>query len=331
VKFAFAGSPEFAAWVLEHLVSLGRRPALVISRPDRPRGRGRRLAAPMAAVTASRLGLDCAQVPNINALAVREQMHAAGISALVVASFGQILKRELLESFLCLNLHASLLPAYRGAAPIERALMAGEPETGITIMRITEVLDAGPWALQTRLSINLTDDAGSVRRALALLGAIGIDQVLTGIEDGTVVWREQVGPATYADKLAAADCVADPRQGAKAFHDRVRALSPRSGLRAVSGQVEFKIWRTWPYGQPGLVEVPAVAQAVNGRTGRLLVADERLFLGCEEGVVELLAVQPSGRPRMTAAAFVRGYRARLGETLQAPPVGCDPGSLLEDL
>ncbi len=330
MRFAFAGSPEFAAWVLEHLVSLGRRPTLVISRPDRPRGRGLRLAAPMVALTASRLGLDCAQVPDINALAVREQMRAVGVSTLVVASFGQILRRELLDSFLCLNLHASLLPAYRGAAPIERALMAGEAETGITIMRITEVLDAGPWALQTRLSINLSDDAGSVRRALALLGAIGIDQVLTGLEDGTVAWKEQVGPTTYADKLTAVDCLADPRQGAKAFHDRVRALSPRSGLRAVSGQVEFKIWRTWPYGQAGLADVPAAAEAVNGQTGRLLAVGERLFVGCEEGVVEILAVQPSGRPRMTAAAFLRGYRPRLGETLQAPTVGCDADPLVED-
>lgn len=333
MNFALAGSPDFAAWVLEHLTSVGRPPLVVLSQPDRPRGRGRRPAAPPAVVTAHRLGLPCLQVEDINAPSVLAQLDAARVSVLVVASFGQILRKPLLDSLLCINIHASLLPAYRGAAPIERALIAGEEETGVTIMRVTEELDAGPWALQTRISINLTDDAGSLRRALALLGALGVDQVLTSLADGTVTWTEQgesgtsarrtPASTTYAHKLTAADCQMDPRRGSKAFHDLVRALSPRVGVRARSGQVEFKIWRTWPYGQPSVAPPPAEASSICGEPGRLKVAGSRLFVGCSEGVVEILAVQPSGRPRMTAAAFLRGYRAHLGDTLEAPSQPCD--------
>ncbi len=122
-----------------------------------------------------------------------ERLRESGADALVVASFGQILRSRLLDAILCLNIHASLLPAYRGAAPIERALAAGEDHTGVTIMRITEKLDSGPWALKTSLSLGLRDDAGSVRRALAFLGAQGVHQALAGLEDGTVEWMEQEG------------------------------------------------------------------------------------------------------------------------------------------
>jgi methionyl-tRNA formyltransferase len=324
VKFAFAGTPEFAAWALQHLVSVGRRPFLVITRPDRPRGRGRRATAPPAAVAAAALGLECAQVEDINAPALRKRLQDARVAVLVVASFGQILRPLLLDSFLCINIHASLLPAYRGAAPIERALAAGEEETGITIMRITEGVDTGPWALKTRVSINLGDDAGTLRRVLALLGAMGVDRVLTGLEDGTVVWTEQGEATGYADKLDASDCLVDPSGGAKAFHNRVRALSPAVGVRAASGEVQFKIWRTWPFGQAGLQPVPAPAAGVSGRPGRLVAAGGRIFVGCAEGAVEILSVQPSGRARMSSAAFLRGYGTRLGWELGPPPGQCRP-------
>ncbi len=193
MKFVFAGSPDFAAWTLRDLVEVGRSPSLVISQPDRPVGRGRRAASPPAAVVARRLGLDLIQPADINAPEVIETLRASGAEVLVVSAFGQILQKELLDSILCINVHGSLLPAYRGAAPIERALAAGEPCIGVSIMRVEQALDSGPWALQTSLSVSLWDDAGSIGRALAFLGARGVDQVLTGIEDGTVVWTEQEG------------------------------------------------------------------------------------------------------------------------------------------
>ncbi|MCX8032882.1 MAG: formyltransferase family protein [Thermoleophilia bacterium] len=321
MKFAFAGTPQFAAWVLSDLCDLGRRPVVVLSQPTRPRGRGLRPVPSPAALKAADLGVPCMEVFDINAPEVLRELQGAGVSALVVASFGQMLGACLLESLLCLNIHASLLPAYRGAAPIERALAAGEERTGITVMRITKELDQGPIALQTAVSINLRDDAGSLARILALLGAVGMHQVLTGLEDGTVSWREQEGPSSYAAKLTSADCVLRVGAGARVVHNQIRSLSPRVGARAVLGGVGVKIWRTWPYGEDGLDPVPPVAGAVAGVPGRLCVADDRLFLGCAQGVIEVLEVQPNHRKRMSAAEFLRGYGHRLAAdpTAAAPP------------
>jgi len=311
VSFAFAGTPEFAAWVLHDLEGLGRRPALVITQPDRPRGRGRKLFPPPAAVEAKRAGIDCLQTEDINSPPVLARLREAGLSTLVVAAFGQIFREPLLSSVLCINIHASLLPAYRGAAPIERALASGEDAVGVTIMRVTEMLDSGPVALQKSVSVGLRDNAGTVGRILALLGAVGIDEVLTGLDDGTVTWTEQEGPSSYAQKLCAAGCLLDTSRGAKSLHDQVRSLSPSVGARAASGQVGFKVWRTWPYGEPGLDPMPAGAETAAGQAGKLVVHGCRLFVGCARGVAEILSLQPEGRDIMTAAAFLRGYSGRL--------------------
>ncbi len=252
MNFAFAGTPDFAAWTLEHLASLDRLPCLVITQPDRPVGRGRKATAPPAAVAARRFGLGLAQPADINTPEFPDLLRSAGVQVIVVAAFGQILRLPLLDAFLCVNIHASLLPAYRGAAPIERALAAGEAFTGVTIMRVTESLDAGPVASRTSLSLSLRDDAGSVGRALAYLGARGVDQVIAGLEDGTVEWTEQEGDTVYAQKLDWRDCLVDFAATARAVHDRVRSLSPRVGARMESGTLRFKVWRTWPYGQAGL-------------------------------------------------------------------------------
>lgn len=319
MRFAFAGTPEFAAWVLRDLAGLGRTPVLVVSQPDRPQGRGRRTCAPPAALEAGRLGLECLQTDNINSPGFVQRLQASGVSALVVASFGQILHKSLLDGLDCLNVHASLLPAYRGAAPINRALENGESRMGVSIMRITERLDEGPWALQKSVSIDLHDDAGSIGRILALLGAAGIDQVLSAMEEGTVVWTEQQGATSYAQKLTAGDTLLDTTRRARGAHDQVRSLRPGIGARAASGRLSFKVWRSWPFGEEGLSPVPAGAEHAAGFPGLVAVVDGRLFVGCSRGVLELLAVQPAGKNTMTAAEFLRGYGARLEERLDAVP------------
>ncbi len=320
MNFAFAGTPDFAAWVLYNLVNLGHRPSLVISQPDRPKGRGRRVSPPPVAVEAQRLGLECAQTHDINDPGLIARLLEGGVSALLVASFGQMLRRPLLDAVTCLNVHTSLLPKYRGAAPIERALAAGEAQTGVSIMRVTERLDTGPWALQTSLSLNLYDDAASVARCLGVLGAIGAAQVISALPEGTVVWTEQTGQSSYAPKLTAKDGVLHPDLGAKAVHDHIRAVSPAAGARTRSGSLDFKVHRSWPYGQPGLAELPADAEEVAGKAGGVAVAKDRLFIGCAEGAIEALVLQPSGKCRMTSADFLRGYGCRLSGSLE-PPVG----------
>lgn len=312
MSFAFAGTPRFAAWMLRDLAEIGVRPALVISQPGRPQGRGRKVGEPAAFTQATLLGLDCTQTDDINAPVVVDRLRDLGLSILVVAAFGQLLRRPLLDAVMCMNVHGSLLPSYRGAAPIETALTAGETMTGVSIMRVTEGLDEGPWAQQTCVQIGLRDDAGSLARVLSFLGAAALAQVLDAVADGTVVWNEQEGPPSYAPKLEARDCMMDPTFAARGVHDRVRALSPWTGARAVCGDLAFKVWRTWPYGQPGLPAVPGSAKRVAGSPGDVVAADGRLFVGCAEGVVEVLAIQPANRARMTASAFLRGYGDRLG-------------------
>jgi methionyl-tRNA formyltransferase len=318
VRYAFAGTPEFAAWVLTHLVALDRRPALVISQPDRPRGRGRKTASPPVVVEAERLGLDCLQEPDINDPAVLARLQAAGVEVLVVAGFGQRLQQCLLESLPCLAVHASLLPEYRGAAPIERALAAGEERIGVSIMKIVYGFDEGPWALQRWASMGPRDDAGSVARVLAVLGSCAVDQVLTGLVDGTVSWSEQQGIPTYAGKLREVDQILDTARGARVVHDQVRSLSPHIGARAGVAGMALKIWRTWPYGQPGLDPVPEPVAAISGDPGGLRIWGDRLFVGCATGAVEVLLVQPAGKGKMPAADFLRGYGGRLGERLERP-------------
>jgi methionyl-tRNA formyltransferase len=319
VSFAFAGTPQFASWVLDELMELGRVPKLVISQPDRPRGRGRAGAAPHAVTQATCLGLECIQTEDISSPEVMARIRTLGIDTLVVAAFGQLLRKPLVEVVTCVNVHASLLPKYRGATPVERALMAGESVTGVSIMRITEGLDEGPWAEKVQVSVGLRQDAGSVSRILALIGASALDQVLQGMQDGNVRWTEQEGESSYAAKLTPADWWLDVSRGAKKAHDQVRALCPAVGVRGILGDAEVKIWRSWPYGEPGLDEVPHEAANVAGQPGAIGTAQGRLFIGCGQGAIEVLEIQPASRARMHMAAFLRGYSGRLGGRLRVAP------------
>jgi len=315
VKFAFAGTPEFGARVLRDLLERDLRPVLVVSQPDRPAGRGRRLVSPAVAVTARQSGITVLQTANINAPEVQAALRDAGTECLVVASFGQLLRPDLLSSFFCLNVHASLLPAYRGAAPIVRALMAGEPETGVSMMRMTAGLDEGPLALQRRLSITPRDDAGTVGRALALLGALGVAEVFDGVAEDGLSWTEQSPETTYAAKVGPADRVFDPRLDARRLHDRVRALSPGIGCEARSaGGLALKIWRTWPR-----ESTPPGSARPRLRPGRLAREEGHLFVDCRDGPLELVTVQPVGKRPMSASEFLRGYGSRLGDDLEVPP------------
>lgn len=317
MKFAFAGTPEFGAQVLRDLLDRDLRPVMVVSQPDRPAGRGRTPAAPAVVTAARAAGLPATQTADINSPGIRAALQEVGAECLVVASFGQLLRADLLSTFLCVNVHASLLPAYRGAAPIVRALMAGEGETGVSLMRMTAGLDEGPWALQRRVSITARDDAGTVGRTLALLGALGVAEVLQAVADDTVSWTDQSGASAYAAKVGPSDRVFDPRLDARRLHDRVRALSPGIGCEARSaGGLSLKLWRTWPRPAPE----PA-REAAQQDPGRLTSEDGRLFVACGIGSLELLALQPAGKRPMRAAELLRGYGSRLGERLEWPPEG----------
>jgi methionyl-tRNA formyltransferase len=225
---AFLGTSAFAAAVLERLAATDHRPALVVTRPDRPAGRGRRLTPPPVATLARDLGLDVIQPETVNSDEVRDAIAASGAADVVVCAFGALIKEPLLSSFELVNVHPSLLPRWRGAAPVERAIMAGDDETGVSIMRVTAGLDSGPVCLAEAEPIRPDDDYGSLSARLEELGARLLVRALD--ERPPYVEQPEDG-ATYAEKITAEDRTLDPDAPAEVNERIVRALHPHIGAR----------------------------------------------------------------------------------------------------
>jgi methionyl-tRNA formyltransferase len=273
LRTAFLGTSDFAAGVLRRLAASPHRPALVVTRPDRPAGRGRRLTAPPVAVTARELGLEVDQPDSVNSEEARARIAAAEPDALVLSAFGALVRDPLLSDYEILNVHPSLLPRWRGAAPIERAIMAGDTETGVSIMRLGPGLDDGPVALQAAVPITPEDDYATLSARLEDLGA---DLLLRALDERPP-WRQQEEDgATYAEKLTAADRTLDPGAPAAAQERVVRALHPHVGARLRQPDGSF-------------------------------LGVRRARVG-EDGALELLEVQPPGGRPMSYADFRRGHR-----------------------
>jgi methionyl-tRNA formyltransferase len=260
---AVAATAPFGADVLERLADR-HEVAYVLTRPDRPQGRGRRIASPPAKEVAERLGLEVRQPERLG------PDFEPGVEDLIVVAYGLLVPAPLLERARWLNVHPSLLPRWRGAAPVERALMAGDEESGVSIIELVDQLDAGPIAAQERFAVGPDDDAGGVFRRAAALSPALIDDALANPEP---VPQGSNG-VTYADKIGPADRELDWSRPPEELHNRIRALSPHIGAR---GEVE-------------------------GR--RVIVWRSRLV----DGTLELVEVQPEGRRRMSYDEFLRGLR-----------------------
>jgi methionyl-tRNA formyltransferase len=262
-QIAVAATGPFGADVLERLAS-EHDVVQLLTRPDKPRGRGRRVAPPPAKDAAERLGIPVAQPERLDESAVE-----LGADTVVVCAYGLLIPNELLERAMWLNVHPSLLPRWRGAAPVERALMAGDDETGVTIHRTVEALDAGPVAAQFAFPVGPEDDAGSVYARAAEIAADLLRDVLAQEEP---TFEPQPGDGvTYAEKIRPEDRELDPAAPAQELVNRVRALSPHIGARLG----DLIVWRA--------------------RVG-------------EDGSFEPVEVQPSGGRRMTYDAYLRGRR-----------------------
>jgi methionyl-tRNA formyltransferase len=260
----FAATAPFGADVLERVAA--RHPVQwVLTRPDRPAGRGRRLTPPAAKVTAERLGLEVRQPERPAADDI------AGVERVVLVGYGVLIPDDLLAQALWLNVHPSMLPRWRGAAPVERAILAGQHETGVSIIKLVKELDAGPIAAQRAFPISDEDDAGAVSTRAAGIGAELLDGLL---ESPSIEFREQEGEPTYAEKITAADRQLDLTRPEDALL-RIRALSPHIGARAELHGRPVTIWRA------------------------------RL----EDGQLVPEVVQPDGRTRMTYDEFLRGLRS----------------------
>jgi methionyl-tRNA formyltransferase len=296
VRTAYLGTSEFAAAVLRRLADSPHRPALVVTPPDRPKGRGRRSGPPPAADAAAELGIELLQVEDVNTEAALARIRAAGPAALAVCAFGQLIREPLLSELPLLNVHPSLLPRWRGAAPIERAIMAGDERTGVSVMQLTAGLDSGPVALREEVAIGPEDDFERLSEKLARLGGELLVQALDLQEKGLLELVEQDDAAvTYAEKIDPAERRLDPRRPATELARTVRALTPHVGAYVELG------------GESRLGVRRARAVDVGVKAGEMKAEWGALLLGCGRGALRLEVVQPPGGRPMAADAYLRGH------------------------
>jgi methionyl-tRNA formyltransferase len=294
VRTVYLGTSDFAVAVLERLAQSAHRPALVITRPDRPKGRGRRTGPPPVADAARALGIDLLQPEDLHSADTLGRIAAAEPDVLIVCAFGALVKEPLLSGYEIVNVHPSLLPRWRGAAPIERAIMAGDAETGVSIIRLTAGLDSGPVCLQEREPIAADDDYGTLATRLLRLSG----ELLVRALDERPPYVEQAEEGIkYAAKIGLTDRALDPTRKPERVERVVRALRPHIGARIPLPDGTFL--GVWDARVPGL---PTVAPA----GGRLRHERDRLFLDCAGGALELLEVQPPGGRRMAASEWLRG-------------------------
>jgi methionyl-tRNA formyltransferase len=307
LRVAFAGTPPFAATALEAIAAAGHVVPLVLTQPDRPAGRGMRLAASAVAEAARKLGLEVAKPPTLRDATAQQLLREARADVLVVAAYGLLLPREVLAipARGCVNIHASLLPRWRGAAPIQRAILAGDERTGISLMQMDAGLDTGPVFAAEAIPIGAHDTAGTLTASLAQVGARLIVAALAAPE----AWRtsqQDSTLATHAPKVSRQEAAIDWTHGAEAIDRRVRAFNPAPGAEARLRGETLKIWE-------------AVRTPLPGAPGAVIVCDaKRVVVGCGSGSLELRRVQRPGGKAIPATDFARGARLAVGAVFDPP-------------
>ena len=295
MRIAWAGTARYSVLVLSRLVASSHTVAVCLTTPDRPRGRhGAPQPSPVKEY-AAQVGLPVLQPDDLHAPAVLDELRAFSPDVLVACAYGRIVPPELFEALPALVVHPSLVPHLRGAAPVVRALMAGETELGVTIVGMSAGVDEGPVAARRTVEVPRDRDAAEAYELLAGPSAEALVATLDALATGTVTWDPQTGPADYADKLTEADRAIDWRRPASAIADQVRALSPDVGAHTELGGRRLLVWRARP-----LAALPADG-----------AARDRLIVPCGDGVLEIVDLQEAGRRRMTAAEYLRGAGRRL--------------------
>ncbi|TXH75028.1 methionyl-tRNA formyltransferase [Thiobacillus sp.] len=295
MRIIFAGTPPFAAAALNALADAGHDIVLVLTQPDRPAGRGMKLMPSAVKQAALARGLPVSQPPSLKSPEAQTELHAVDADVMVVAAYGLILPQAVLDlpRLGCLNIHASLLPRWRGAAPIQRAILAGDVETGITIMQMDAGLDTGAMLSKTVVPIRDSDTAASLHDVLAATGAMAIVAALANYPALVPVAQDDA-QATYAAKLSKDEAQLDWRQPADALARAVRAYNPAPGAWTLLDGAPLKVW------------MAATAPGA-GDPGTVLRADaEGLVVACGSGALALREIQPAGSKRMSAAAFLAG-------------------------
>ncbi|MFA7291293.1 MAG: methionyl-tRNA formyltransferase [Rhodocyclaceae bacterium] len=295
MKLIFAGTPEFAALALAAILDAGHEVALVLTQPDRPAGRGMALQASPVKQLAQARGIPVFQPPTLKDAAAQEVVYAVGAEVMVVAAYGLILPQSVLDMprLECLNIHASLLPRWRGAAPIQRAILAGDAETGVCIMQMEAGLDTGPVLLSEALPIAADATAATLHDALALLGGRLIVAALARLP---LPAAAQPGAGvTYAAKIDKAESAIDWARSAAEIDRHIRAFNPFPGAAARLDGGAVKIWR-------------AVPVSGCGAPGEVLSADrDGIVIACGEQALRINELQKAGGKRLSAAQFLAGH------------------------
>jgi methionyl-tRNA formyltransferase len=308
VNVLFAGTPEFAARCLEALLKSRHRVIGVITQPDRPAGRGFALAPSPVKKLASARGIQVTQPQSLRDAQAQALLEHFRADVIVVAAYGLILPRPVLELPRdgAINIHASLLPRWRGATPIQRALLAGDRHTGVSIMQMDAGIDTGPVLMQAEIPILEDDTMGTLRDRLAELGAKLIVQALDALQAGVIKATPQSAEGvTYAAKLEKREARVDWRKGALTVNRQVRALNPSPGADARARGVELKIWR-------------CATAAGRGNPGEILsIGPDGLCVACGEDALVITELQRSGGKRLRAADFLRGFPLSAGERFDA--------------
>ena len=308
MRLIFAGTPEFAAAALAALIGVGHEVALVLTQPDRPAGRGMKLTPSPVKQWALQHGLSVLQPAALKDAEVQAQLGAINADAMIVAAYGLLLPPAVLTlpRLGCLNIHASLLPRWRGAAPIQRALLTGDLETGITIMQMDRGLDTGGMLLRAALPIADDDTAQTLHDKLAVLGASSIVSALKQLELGTFQAQPQDdSAATYAAKLSKTEGWIDWHKSAADLARAVRAYNP---FPVAQARLHADTWRIWQ---------AQAAQRSEGSPGEILQADkEGILVRCGEGALLLKELQKAGGKRLPASSFLVGNPVKLGDRFE---------------
>ncbi len=307
MRVIFMGTPDFAVPSLKTLVEAGNDVAAVFTQPDRPAGRGKELRPSPVKETAQSLNLKVLQPERVKAVDAVQALRALKPECIVVVAYGQILSQEILylPHWGCINVHASLLPAYRGAAPIHWAVMQGEPVTGVTTMQMDAGLDTGAMLLKAEYPIGADETTGEVHDALAALGARLLVETLAGLEKGEVKPVPQAGATSYASLLTREHERIQWEKEADAIHNQVRGLNPWPGAYTTFKGETIKIWKT---------RFLESNTADTGTPGQVLrIEDDGITVATGGGLVKLLEVQPAGKRRMAASDFFRGRHGGVGQ------------------
>ncbi|MDA8223770.1 methionyl-tRNA formyltransferase [Desulfosporosinus sp.] len=320
MRVVFMGTPDFAVPTLRALADSGQTIVGVFTQPDRPAGRGKKLKPSPVKVVAEELGLPVFQPETIKTEEWIRQLKDLAPESIIVVAYGQILSKEILQLPVrgCINVHASLLPAYRGAAPIHWAIIKGETITGVTTMQMDEGLDTGDMLLKQEIMISHESTTGEIHDKLAALGAELLIDTLNQLEMGSLIPTPQTGESNYAPLLKREHERLDWSRRATDLHDQIRGLNPWPGAFATFRGENLKVWRSIPFlPQDSATTIEIGSEAPNTASadpGQIIqVLGDGLLVQTGEGILRLLEVQPAGKRSMPARDFFNGRHGQVGE------------------